>query len=304
MTHRRLVAVAALAVCFLASVAKAGIIYALDNSNNVFSFDHAQPQNILAGHSISGLAAGEQMLNIDIDPRTTQMIGLSNRSRLYSVDVSTGAATPITPAFTPPLNGIAFGFDVNPAVASQARVVSATDQNLRLDNFATNVFVASGILFGAGDANSSKNANVEALAFANNVASATTSTAFGIDTVQDALVRLGSVNGSPNATDSGQVVTVGALGVDAGNLVGMDISRDGVAFAAITTPASVFSNLYTINLNSGVATPQGRIIGGVTIRDIAADSSTNFAIPEPGTLACLALLPLAFRRVRSRRAGA
>lgn len=293
---RRFSLLAVVLAFWFAASARAGIIYALDNSNDIFSFDHAHPQDILSGHAISGLAAGEQMLNIDMDPRSGQMIGLSNRSHLYTIDVNTGAATAVGNIFSPALNGIAFGFDVNPATASQARVVSATDQNLRLDNFAASALGATNIGFASGDANFGKNANLGALAFNNNVSTASTTTAFAIDPVLNVLVRLGSVNGSPNTPDSGLVSTIGPLGIDGGNLVGLDISRDGVAFA-VRQPVNFFSQLYTIDLATGAATSDGQILGGLIVRDIAVDTTVNF-VPEPTSLVCLLPALVLLRRRR------
>ena len=300
MLRRLAISVLFLAAAALsAQTASAGSIWALDNNNDLFAFDHASPQDLTAGHSIIGLGEGERLLNIDFDPRTGQLIGISNRNRLLSINTSTGQATPLNTAFTPALNGIAFGFDVNPAVASQSRVVSAADQNLRLDNFAASVLAATNLAFAPSDPNAGKNANIEALAYSNNIPTATTTTAYAIDPVQDELVRIGSVNGSPSAPDAGQLTTIGPLGVDVGHVVGMDITRDGVAFAAMQPSTSSFSDLYLINLTTGHATSLGNIIGGIQVRDIAADPTVNFAIPEPsGIFAVIALAGLVARRRR------
>ena len=49
----------------LASSASAATIWAVDNQDNLFSFDNLTPQTILTGHFISGLQPNEQILAID-----------------------------------------------------------------------------------------------------------------------------------------------------------------------------------------------------------------------------------------------
>src|SRR5436309_896480 len=65
---------------------------------------------------------------------------------------------------------------------------------------------------------------------------ATTTTLFGIDSNLDVLVRQGSVDGTPVSPNTGQLFTVGPLGVNTTNLVGFDISgTTGTAYAALST---------------------------------------------------------------------
>jgi hypothetical protein len=67
--------------------------------------------------------------------------------------------------------------------------------------------------------------------------------------------------------------------------VGFDISRDSaIAYASLTGPTGLGSQLFTVNLGSGVATLVGGIGGGLALRDITVSQ-----IPEPGTLGLLAL---------------
>lgn len=76
---------------------------------------------------------------------------------------------------------------------------------------------------------------------------------YAIDAAQDVLVEFGV--GGPNG---GMLVTVGALGVDAGLLSGFDISNaTGTAYAVLSTSASEKSVLYTVNLDTGLTTKLG-----------------------------------------------
>jgi hypothetical protein len=86
-------------------------------------------------------------------------------------------------------------------------------------------------------------------AYANNVAGATTTTLYAIDSTTDQLL----IQNPPNA---GTLVPVGPLGVDAGDDVGFDITaNDGVAFATLTISGT--TRLHRIDLVTGTATQVG-----------------------------------------------
>ena len=106
---------------------------------------------------------------------------------------------------------------------------------------------------------------------------------FDIDSNLDILVRQGALDGNPLSFESGQLFTIGPLGVNTTSMVGLDIEqtpllcpcnnttlRTGAAFASLTSPGDSVSKLYTIDLKTGAATLQGTIGGGEVIRDIAA----------------------------------
>ncbi len=205
-----------------------------------------------------GLPAGEQIVGLDVRPFNKQVVALSSASRLYRIDVATGAATAIGAApLTPALSGASFGFDFNPTV-DRIRATSDTRQNLRLhpDTGAT-AFVDGTLTYAAGDAGASATPRVVGSAYTNSVAGATTTTLFDIDAGRDFL----TIQNPPN---NGTLVSVGALGVDAGDSAGFDISAvDGVAYAALQVAPSVSSGLFRIDLTSGRATLVGRIGGAL-----------------------------------------
>jgi hypothetical protein len=193
--------------------------------------------------------------------------------------VTTGAATEVGIApFTPLMNGNHFGFDISPASPNSGRVVSDADQNMRVDTALGTATVDSTLSYAPTDVNKLKNPSVVALGYAND-----TTTLYGIDTNLDVLVTINSENG-------GILNTVGPLGVDATGLTGMDIATNptgpnsgDVAFANIETPGSSVSDLYSINLLTGHATDQGRILDGVQVRDIATEVGDTFIAPEPAS---------------------
>jgi hypothetical protein len=242
-------------------------IYALSTTNSLISFDSATPGTVSGPIAISGLVGGETIMGIDFRPATGQLYALSNQSRLYTINRTTGAATAVGSGFIPALSGTEFGFDFNPTV-DRIRVVSDADQNIRLNPLTGSLAGSdTNLVYAMGDANQDFNPNVTGAAYTNNFNGATTTTLYDIDSVRDILTTQGSPNGTPVSPNTGQLFTVGALNVDTTPLVGFDISTGGTAFASLTpggTPA-----LYTINLTSGAATLVGNIGGGLQIRDIA-----------------------------------
>ncbi len=91
------------------------------------------------------------------------------------------------------------------------------------------------------------------VAHTNNFDSASNSVLYGIDSAQDILVRVSD----PAA---GKLQTVGNLGVNASNLAGFDIAgNDGLALVALNPPGLTFSQLYTLNLETGQTTLVGTI---------------------------------------------
>jgi hypothetical protein len=235
-------------------------IYALTTNNALLSFNSDVPGTILNSTTITGLQAGESLLGIDYRPAVREIWGITNQNRLYVIDSSTGLAR-LTATLDTNVNGAAFGVDFNP-VPDRMRVVSDADQNLRI-NVQTGATIIDGTLsFNTGDANAAANPNIVAAAYTNNFAGATTTTLYGIDSNLDILV----IQNPPN---DGKLTTVGALGVDVSSEAGFDIAANSFrAFAALTPTGGSASNLYNINLTTGVATLVGAIGGGQIIRDI------------------------------------
>jgi hypothetical protein len=234
------------------SSARAELIYVVVGNTVLGSFDSATPLT-QTQVPITGLQAGETVLGIDLRPATGQLYALGSTSRLYTINPATGAATQVGSAGAFSLNGTLFGFDFNPTV-DRIRVVSNTGQNIRLNpNDGTLTATDTNLAYAAGDPNSGTSPLDEGAAYVNNTAGAPSTTLFGIDSGLDVLVRQGSIDGSPLSPNTGQLVTIGSLGVNGTGLVGFDVSGvTGIAYATLCS--GLACSFYTINLSTGAAT--------------------------------------------------
>ncbi len=239
------------------------LIYGLTSTNVLISFNSSTPGSILSSVAITGLQGGETVLGIDFRPVTRQLYALGSTSRIYTVNLTTGAATAVGTQFTNLLSGTAFGFDFNPTV-DRIRITSDANQNVRINpNDATIAGTDTNLAYAAGDPNLGQDPNVVGSAYTNNFSGATTTTLYDIDSNLDILV-------TQNPPNNGTLNTVGPLGFNTSDLVGFDISRvSGIAFASLTAPAASTTQLFTVNLTTGAGTLVGTIGGGVAVRGIA-----------------------------------
>jgi Domain of unknown function (DUF4394)/Bacterial pre-peptidase C-terminal domain len=239
----------------------------LTDDNKLVSFS-AGGSTSATNVAVTGLQASEKLLGIDFRPATGQLFGLGSSNRLYTLNSTTGAATAVgTGTLTTTLSGTSFGVDFNPVV-DRLRVVSDTDQNLRLDP-------NTGAIAGTDTPLNPAGNDIGASAYTNNRAGATATTLFSIDSLSNQLVRQGGVNGGPAQAgnpNAGVITSIGALGVDFGANVGFDIFTDGAGVdAAFATSGST---LYSINLTSGAATAVGTVGAGTTSFNLVGLATT------------------------------
>lgn len=229
--------------------------YALTASNEIVNFISGNPLIEKASVAVTGLQAGEKLLAIDFRPATGQLYAVSNQSRIYFINTTTGQAfAPSMTAFTPAINGTMVGFDFNPTV-DRIRLVTNTGQNLRLNPETGGLAAIDGSLNPGAPV-------VTAVAYTNSFAGTTSTTLYDIDVATDKLY----IQNPPNA---GGLVEVGLLGVQALGEAGFDISPDNsVAIAALfgrgfEVGQDEESNgnkyrFYYINLATGKATNAGK----------------------------------------------
>jgi hypothetical protein len=265
-----------------AAVSDRVTLVGLTANDKLVTFTTDGPGTFLSTVQVTGLAGGEHLADIGFRPAGAGLYGVGMTSRLYSINPTTGAATALGPGpFAPALSGAAFGIDFNPGV-DRIRVVSDTGQNIRLNPADGTVAAAdSALTYAPGDAAGSATPHVTGAAYTNGFPGASVTALYGIDTGRDALVLQNPPNG-------GVLNTVGALGVDAGDVNGFDIDvtpSGNIGLAALTVAGA--TKLYSIDLTTGKATAQGNIgdgtapITGLTV----APSVGYWEVAANGTVA-------------------
>ncbi|KQS31020.1 DUF4394 domain-containing protein [Dyadobacter sp. Leaf189] len=219
------------------------VAYALDNANNLKIFNPTNG-NEYGTKAISGLN-GVMLQGIDIRPMNGRLYALGGNSKLYGIDLGSGAATELAmlkdgsnnPVM---LSGTQFGVDFNP-VADRLRVVSDNGQNLRIN-------VESGLTLVDG-ALKLDNATpfVTAVAYTNSYPGVTAATAgttlFDIDSQKDMIYK-------QNPPNDGILMDGKPLGMDAGSSIGFDIGNfTGMGYAIFTVGGT--TSFYTVNPATG-----------------------------------------------------
>ncbi|MES2598031.1 MAG: DUF4394 domain-containing protein [Verrucomicrobiota bacterium] len=238
-------------------------IIGLSVNDTLITFDSAIP-NSTSTTVITGILATENVVGIDFRPSTGELFALvinevaganNDEGRIYKINPFTGAATQVgaAPFFSAFTGTEEFAFDFNPA-ADRIRVTTDLDQNFRVNP-------NNGALAGTDSTLTPGSSEIVGVAYTNNLEGATQTTLYGIDSATDSLIRIGSVNGTPNSPNGGQVTTVGALGFDvSSSKVGFDIAARAGAFAVFENGG--ITSLYSINLTTGAATLVGPVGDG------------------------------------------
>ena len=254
---------------------RAQTAYAIaNNGNSLIKFDLATPGVTSLVGNFSGAATN--LDGIDFRPADGLLYGYGvTGNALVTINLNTAATTAaLSPSIASTSDDL--GIDFNP-VADRLRLVNVNDQNLRIN--VTGPTTADGALaYIVGDANFGINPAINEAAYTNSDTNLATGTSlFYIDYGRDILVS--TLN--PNA---GSLQTVGPLGVDTTGFTGFDILSDGLggntAYALLTASSGIAS-LYTVNLNTGAATPIGVISQTAATRPYGLAIQ---AVPEPGTM--------------------
>ena len=257
-------------------------IHAVTSSNQLLSFNAGRPGEVMNRKAITNLRPGENMLGIDFRPADGKLYALGSTGRLYTIDPSSGMASQVgSGTFALALGGNNFGFDFNPA-ADRIRVVSDSGQNLRLHPDSGAVVDADAkmdgiqpdgqLTYAAADKHAGSKPIIVAAAYTNSVAGAKATTNFAIDAASGMLVTQGSREGMTPAVspNSGQLFTVGPLGINTSGMVSFDIAaKSGTAYTSLTPSGATASGFYWIDLQTGKASLIGTVGGGQSITAFA-----------------------------------
>lgn len=244
--------------------------FALTDGKQLLKINAMNSEMATATTPITGLMTNDALTAIDFRPATGELYGVSAMNRLYVINQETGAARVIgTAALSPAISGTAVALDFNPTV-DRIRLVTNTGQNLRLHPETGAVAATDGVI------NGGMSPSIESVAYTNNIAGASTTVLYDIDSKSDKLYK----QDPPN---NGTLVDVGALGVDITASAGFDINPAGdVALTAVQVSGKW--ELHQVDLMTGKLTKLGNLPAG-NINGLAIPTSpVAFAVDESNNL--------------------
>ena len=265
----------ALAVASLG--AQAETLYALTTDNQLITLDSSAP-SFGSAVGITGLAANERLLGIDLRPSNGLLYSISNAGKLYTLNTA-GQASFVS-NLTSPITG-SVGFDFNPVAdlngAASLRVITTAGANFAVN--ANNGTVTPQTAITA--VGSTAKLALTGAAYADNDADKATTAVklYAIDTNSSGLYFTSGPGG-------GAYTRVRDVGASTLNVFGFDISGSGVAFAGLTS-ADGYSSLYTLGLD---AMGETKYVGDFGINGntaIAPIVGLTAAVPEPTTMALM-----------------
>lgn len=254
-----------------------GDAIAVSSTGRVVTFNRATPGTLATDAPVSGLAANESIVGIDVRPADGLVYALTNQARLYTLDPASGLATlkstlvADTTDATAPFaaatlaTSISYGVDFNPVV-DRLRIVTDTGVNLRV-NVDTGATITDGAVNGAAT-------GVTASAYTNAFVGTGTTTLYNLAANGATLV----VQNPPN---DGTLAAPLPTGVTATGATGFDIDpRTNTGYAALAVGGT--TRLYSIALATGTATAVGPVGAGTT-------TLVGFALARPAPPTAIAL---------------
>ncbi|QEL14969.1 DUF4394 domain-containing protein [Limnoglobus roseus] len=282
-----------------------------DTGTSLLRFNTATPGTVTPQVlDLTAVTAGETLVGIDFRPQTGQLYGLginatTDKGSLYLIDPQTGvvslAVTGKASAITfagadfpdPAVAG--YGFDFNPTV-DRIRVTTSTGLNFRVNPITG--APAAATLDGPISGLPAGSTGVSSAAYTNSFGQSLTggvTTLYTLDAASDSLYIQNPANGGTQTAPL--PITLGGAPLDFSDVTGFDIpagvrvatsndpqtaAQGGRGFAALTVGG--LTNLYSINLATGVATLVGPIdtgavqAAGFTLADAPA-GTVNFSSP-------------------------
>ncbi|UDM05424.1 DUF4394 domain-containing protein (plasmid) [Streptomyces longhuiensis] len=243
----------------------------LTKDQRLVGFDVRTPGDTWDLGRISGLSGDRTLIGIDFRVQNGKLYGVGNAGGIYTINSSAKAVK--VSRLTVALSGKNFGVDFNPA-ANRLRVISDTGQNLRHnidDPAAPFTTTVDGTLTNPTTPPTTA-LGVTGAAYTNNdLNTATATTLFDIDTVNDRV----AVQSPANA---GNLAPTGNLGVNAGPSAGFDIyynrkTGDNKGFASLSTSGKY--RFYSVNVLNGQTNNLGVFPANRQVFDIALPLDQN-----------------------------
>ncbi len=289
-SYLRMALLGLLLAVFSSPAAFAQTIYGVSDSSLV-RFAANDPCTILSTVPITGIAAGQVISGLDFRPNTGQLytIGYNNttgEARLYTINLTTGVATPVGAAAVILMPGMGrISFDFNPTV-DRIRVTGSNGANFRLHPV-TGAIAATdmNLAFALADVNATATAAIGAVAYTNSFPGTGTTTLFNYD----ALLNVLTTQIPPNAGTLNTVGSIGATFTSPVTSSDLDIFFDPAtgmnrAFLVRNDSATTSSTLYSVNLTTGAATAVCTIGTGTIVRYIAVQIPGVVIAPVTGSL--------------------
>lgn len=280
---------ATLALGLVSITAQAASLVALNSNNQIGIFNSSSAViDTTTFNTITGDAAGESFVGIDLRPSNNQIYGISTSNKIYTIDATTGASTFVAALSSDIISSSkGYGLDFNPVADrtpnASLRLVSNTGDNYAINVLTGQVTVATSIAAG-----------FSGVAYTNSDPSSTTAPGstglYYINSSTDSVSFTGTGFNNPTLSD------IGPLGYDVLSGNGFEILADGSAYAAFNWDDGLLkTGLFSIDLATGQATQSGLFIGTINGLTVAA-------VPEPGTYAML-LAGLGMLGFAARRGG-
>ncbi|GAB2465307.1 hypothetical protein GCM10011375_34750 [Hymenobacter qilianensis] len=267
---------------------------------NLVSFDEMAPATLRSTAPITGIATGQIIVGMDVRPRTGQLYALAYNAaltaanaRLYTINPTTAVATPVGAAAIDLELGAAtarIGIDFNPLV-DLLRVVSTNRANYRLNPTDGTVVDADPATAGIqrdGDLTITGSSGVvptiSAAAYSNNFFGTGNSSLAVYDEALNQFFYQSPAN-------AGVLTPVGILSgitVNRNSGISLDInsvrSGEDLVLLAAATGTSTNTQLFEINLGSGVATLRGTLGNGLSISNVTFATFAVDPVSPPAAL--------------------
>ena len=259
------------------------LAYALAGTN-LLTFDTARPDVIRTSTGVTGLAAGQALVGLDVRPATNTLYALGYNATaqaytLYTLNSLTGALTPVNATPVPLALGAGkIGFDFNPTV-DRIRVVATNGANLRLnpndgtvvdsDPATPGTQLDGNLAYAAADANAGRVPAIAAAAYTNSFAGSTATQLFDYDLNLNVVALQNPPNAGTLNTQGNSGLTVNTLMPNLDLDIFSTSAGTNSIFLVATVGTSNNSTLYSLNPSTFAASAVGPVGFGIAVSNIA-----------------------------------